>query len=54
MRLDFGISQGKGTTHVHVRYENNFNDHIINNYLHFIENKEEERYKFKIFKRNIK
>ena len=43
MRLDFGISQGKGTTHVHLRYENNFNDHIINDYLHFIENKEEER-----------
>ena len=43
MRLDFEISQGKGTPHVHIRYENNFNDHIINNYLHFLEKEEEER-----------
>lgn len=44
MRLDFEIGfKSKDIAHVHVRYENDFNDHIINNYLHFIEKKENER-----------
>lgn len=44
MRLDFEISfENKNIDHVRLRYENDFNDHIINNYLYFIQDKENKK-----------